>query len=85
MSGAIDVVCRGMIDGHIGAGSSSNNWNPNANNPAVADHDKGLPSALYVIQPNFRDASGTSIAISSTVLGQEARRPDRPGRLYRQQ
>ena len=69
--GAMDIVCRGMVDGHIGAGSSANNWNPNANNPAVADHDKGLPSALYVIQPNFRDASGTSIVMSSTVLGQE--------------
>jgi hypothetical protein len=70
-TGAIDAVCRGMIDGQIGAGSSANNWNPNANNPAIADHDKGLPSALYVIQPNFRDASGTSIVLSSTVLGQE--------------
>ena len=70
-TGAIDVMCRGMIDGQIVAGSSANNWNPNANNPAVADHDKGLPSALYVIQPNFRDASGTSILLSSTVLGQE--------------
>lgn len=69
--GALDVIQRGLIDGHIEAGSDANGWNPNANNPAVADGDKGLPSALYVIQPNFRDGSGDSIDLSGSVLGQE--------------
>lgn len=39
--------------------------------PSGTDGDKGLPSALYITMPDFRDASGDSVVLSAATPFQE--------------
>lgn len=69
--GSFEARTAGPVDGHIEVASAANNWNPNANNPAVQDGDKGLPSALQFLDFRGRDATKDSFVTTATVLGME--------------
>lgn len=70
-TGAHDFCNTGLIDGVFATPSANNNWNPNAGNPAVNDHDIGIVSAIYIRDPNYRDATGDAIVSRASVIYQE--------------
>lgn len=69
--GAHKFMTHGIVDGVIETPGYGNNWDANGNNPARFDNDKGLPSALYIIDPNYRDCTGHAIEMAASVAAQE--------------